>query len=128
MSKQLLQIERIFSSTAKNHYLLQSISWQTNLIAKLIDSNGMQIDEHNYTQNIDDNQFNCWMNYVIYLKTTFQNFFGFSAANGAMDSDFFITTNAEWTHGVTSFGENWLLASQLFQHLNNENENRRRKN
>lgn len=56
-------------------------------------------------------------NAFIYLKTTFQDFLGFSTADRAVNGNFFITTNTEWTNGVTCFWENWLLSSQLFQHL-----------
>lgn len=54
-----------------------------------------------------------------YLEATFQDLFGFGTAHRAMDGDFFITTNAERTNGVTRFRENWLLSSQLLQNLQN---------
>lgn len=51
------------------------------------------------------------------LQATLQDLFGLGAANGAMDSDLLVTTNTKRTHRVAGLRIDGLLASQLFQHL-----------
>ena len=39
------------------------------------------------------------------------------SSNSAVNCNLFVTMDTEWTHRVPSLGENWLLTSQLLQHL-----------
>lgn len=52
-----------------------------------------------------------------HLQATLEDLLGLGTANGAMDGDLLVTTNAKRAHGVASLREDGLLAGQLFQHL-----------
>jgi hypothetical protein len=54
---------------------------------------------------------------ITHLKTLFEDLFGFSATNGAVNSNLLISTNTERAHCVAGLGVHWLLAGELFQHL-----------
>lgn len=54
---------------------------------------------------------------VAYFESFFENLLGFRSTHGTVDGNLFVTTNTERSHSVASFGEHWLLASQLFQHF-----------
>ena len=52
----------------------------------------------------------------LHLEATFQNLEGFFSPHCHMDGNLFVTTDTERTKSVSSLGEDWLLACQLFQH------------
>jgi hypothetical protein len=51
------------------------------------------------------------------FKSFFQDFFGLFSSDGDMEGNLFISLNTERTDGVSGFGGNWSLSSQIFQHL-----------
>jgi hypothetical protein len=51
------------------------------------------------------------------LESFLQNFLGLGAADSAVDSDLFVTTDAKGPDGVAGLGEDGRLAGQLLQHL-----------
>lgn len=51
------------------------------------------------------------------FEALLQDLLGLLAANGAEDADLLVTTDAERSHGVASFGEHGRLAGQLFEHF-----------
>merc|ERR1712168_1159006 len=53
----------------------------------------------------------------LHLQSFFQDFFGFGSTYCAVDSNFFITTNTERSHSVTSFGENRSLSGEGFKNF-----------
>lgn len=113
LSKRLLQIDRkIYSCIFIKAVDHKSRHSNLRLNDSLLSMHVTLVIHSLYTFNHIEND-----SIVIYLKTTFQDFLSFGTAHGTMNGNFFITTNTEWTNGVTCFWENWLLTSQLFQHL-----------
>ena len=51
------------------------------------------------------------------LQSPLQDLLSLGSPDSAVDSDLFITTDAERSDSVASFGENRLLTSKLFQDL-----------
>ena len=51
------------------------------------------------------------------FQASLKDFLSLGSTNSAVDSNLFITTDAKRTNGVTRFGEDRLLTSELFQHL-----------
>ena len=51
------------------------------------------------------------------FKSFFQDFFGLFTSNGHVERDLFVSLNTERTDGVSGFGGNGSLSSQIFQHL-----------
>lgn len=49
------------------------------------------------------------------FQTAFEDFFGFGSADGDVDGDFFVTTDAEAAEGVPRFGGDGRLAGELFE-------------
>ena len=54
---------------------------------------------------------------LLNLQATLEDFFGLGAADGYMDSDLFVTTDAERSDRVSGFRRDGCLAGELFQHL-----------
>lgn len=54
---------------------------------------------------------------LAHLQATLQNLLSLGAAHRAVDSDLLVTANTERTDRIAGLGEDWLLASQLLQHL-----------
>merc|ERR1712168_542232 len=53
----------------------------------------------------------------LHFKAFFQDFLGFGSTYCAVDSNFFITTNTERSHSVTSLGEDRSLSGEGFEDL-----------
>ncbi len=51
------------------------------------------------------------------FQSSFKDLFSLGSTDCAVDSNLFVTTDTERSHGVASFGEDGLLARELFQHL-----------
>lgn len=52
------------------------------------------------------------------LQSLLEDFFSLGSANGAVDSNLFVSADTEGTDSVSGFGENWGLTSKLFKNLN----------
>ena len=57
------------------------------------------------------------------FKTTFKDLFSLGTTDCAVDSNFFITADTKRTNSVSGFREDRLLASELFQDLQDQKRN-----
>jgi len=56
------------------------------------------------------------------LQTLLEDLLGLLTSDGNMASDLIVTADTEGSDSITSLGEDWLLVSQLLQHLSGTGE------
>ena len=52
---------------------------------------------------------------LFHFEPAFEDFFGFGAADGDVDCDFFVAADAKGADGVAGFGGDGRLAGELFE-------------